>query len=85
MLLDMSSTKSKQLIKVKVKIGSQKEHVVHEEKNSYTVYTNSPARENRANISVIELLSDYLDIPKSMLRIKRGIKSKNKVIEIISE
>jgi uncharacterized protein YggU (UPF0235/DUF167 family) len=70
-------------IKVKVKIGSQKEKVVKED-DIYYVYTNSPARENRANISVIELLSDYFDIPKSYITIKRGYKSKTKFIEIKS-
>jgi hypothetical protein len=68
-------------IKVKVKIGSQKEKVVKKD-DIYYVYTNSPARENRANISVIELLSDYFDIPKSYITIKRGYKSKIKFVEI---
>ena len=68
-------------IKVKVKIGSQKEKVIKED-NIYYVYTNSPARDNKANISVIELLSEYLDIPKSCISIKRGHKSKVKFIEI---
>ncbi|KUK77281.1 MAG: hypothetical protein XD93_0424 [candidate division WS6 bacterium 34_10] len=70
-------------IKVRVKIGSQKEKVVKED-DTYYVYTNSPARENRANISVIELLSDYFNIPKSYIKIKRGQKSKNKIVEIKS-
>jgi uncharacterized protein YggU (UPF0235/DUF167 family) len=46
------------------------------------VYTTSPARDNKANISVIEQLSDYFDVPKNCITIKRGLKSKNKVIEI---
>jgi len=70
-------------IKVRVKIGSKKEKVVKED-DTYYVYTNSPARENRANISVIELLSDYFDIPKSYITIKRGHKSKTKFVEIKS-
>jgi hypothetical protein len=70
-------------IEVKVKIGSQKEKVV-KEKDTYYVYTNSPARDNKANISVIELLSEYLDTPKSNIKIKRGYKSKTKIIEIDS-
>jgi hypothetical protein len=68
-------------IKVKVKIGSKKEEVIKKD-NTYYVYTNSPTRENRANISVIELLSDYFDIPKSYITIKRGYRSKTKIIEI---
>jgi hypothetical protein len=73
----------KKIIKVKVKLRSQKERIV-KEKDTYYVYTNSPARDNKANISVIELLSEYLDIPKSNIKIKRGYKSKTKIIEIDS-
>jgi len=70
----------KNKIRVKVKIGSKKEQVIYNEDGSFTVYTNSPARDNRANISVIEQLSKQLDIPKSSMSIKKGGKSKNKVI-----
>lgn len=69
----------KNKIKVKVKIGTKRESVEYKD-GIYTVYTNSPARDNKANISVIEQLSKYLDIPKSSMQIKSGIKSKNKVI-----
>jgi hypothetical protein len=71
----------KKLLKVRVKIQSKKEYVDFKD-GIYYVYTNSPARDNRANISVIELLSKHLDIPKSYISIKKGLKSKNKVIEI---
>jgi hypothetical protein len=77
-----NNQRKKRFLKVKVKIGSQKEYVEFKD-DEYTVYTNSPAKDNRANISVIELLSDYLDVPKSYLTIKKGIKSKNKVVEIL--
>jgi len=68
-------------IKVKVKIGSHEEKVIYKD-GLYYVYTNSPPRDNRANISVIELLSEYFDISKSNITIKRGFKSKNKIVEI---
>jgi len=71
----------KKLLRVKVKIHSKKEYVDFKD-GIYFVYTNSPARNNRANLSVLELLSEYLDIPKSYISIKRGLKSKNKVVEI---
>lgn len=71
----------KKLLRVRVKIQSKKEYVNLVD-GIYYVYTNSPARDNLANISVIELLSKYLDIPKSYISIKKGLKSKNKVVEI---
>ena len=71
----------KQLLRVKVKIQSKKKYVDFRD-DIYYVYTNSPARDNLANISVIELLSKYLDIPKSYISIKKGQKNKNKIVEI---
>ena len=71
----------KKLLKVRVKIQSKRKSVDFKD-GIYFVYTNSPARDNLANISVIELLSGYFDIPKSYISIKKGSKSKNKVVEI---
>lgn len=77
----MNSPMTPKTIKCKVKIGSKKENVTYKD-GVYIIYTNSPARENRANISVIELLSEYLDIPKSRMSIKSGLKSKDKIVVI---
>jgi uncharacterized protein YggU (UPF0235/DUF167 family) len=71
----------KKTIKIQVKLNKQNNLVEYED-GKYTVYTTSPARDNKANISVIEQLSDYFDVPKNCITIKRGLKSKNKVIEI---
>ena len=38
---------------------------------------------NKANMKVIELLSEYLHLPKSQLKIIQGAKNKSKVIEIV--
>ena len=70
-----------EILRIKVKIGSKKESVTYKD-GLYTVYTNGPAKENRANISVIEQLSKYLDIPKSNITVKRGLKSKNKIVTV---
>jgi uncharacterized protein YggU (UPF0235/DUF167 family) len=68
-------------IQIIVKTKKQKNLVEFKDKK-YTVYTKSPAKDNKANISVIEQLSDYFDIPKRNITIKRGLKSKNKIVEI---
>lgn len=49
----------------------------------YYVYTKSPAKEGKANDSVIALLSEYLNISRSNINIKMGLKSKRKIVEII--
>jgi uncharacterized protein YggU (UPF0235/DUF167 family) len=48
----------------------------------YTVFVTQPPIENKANLALIESLSDYFDIPKSRIKIVAGLKSKNKVVEI---
>jgi uncharacterized protein YggU (UPF0235/DUF167 family) len=71
-------------IKVKVKTRSQRDWVENKE-GAYLVHTKKPARDNKANFAVIDLLSDYLDIPKSNLSIKHGLKNKTKTIYIVVE
>lgn len=71
-------------INVKVKIGSRKECVEYKD-GIYTVYTNSPAKENKANIAIISLLSKHLNIPKRNILIKKGLRSKNKILTILYE
>ncbi len=50
--------------------------------NSYVIYTKEPAIDNRANISIIEIISKEFDIKKTSIRIVHGIRSKYKIVEI---
>ena len=42
----------------------------------------APPVEGAANRALLELLSDYFHVPKSHIRIVRGVKSRTKVIQI---
>ncbi len=68
------------IIKVKV-IPNAKKDMISEGEN-IKVYTKSPAINNKANISVIELLANYFKIKKGNINIIKGQKSRNKIIEI---
>jgi uncharacterized protein YggU (UPF0235/DUF167 family) len=68
-------------ITVMVKANAKKNDVRFEN-DLYYVHTQSPSRDGKANISVIYLLSQYLKIPQSNLKIKLGFKSRKKVVEI---
>ena len=68
-------------ISVIVKTNS-KESKVEVKDNMYYVYTKSPAKENKANMEMIDLISEYLNIQKRNIFIKRGIKGKKKILEI---
>jgi len=73
--------KAERYLDVKVKPGSKKDWVEHKD-GIYIIHTKEPARDNKANFAVIDLLSKYLDIPKRNISIKHGLKSKTKTIYI---
>ena len=72
------------IIEVKVKSNAKvnKIEVVIENK-SYIVSTKQMAIDGKANLSIISLLSEYFNVSKKSIVIKRGISSSNKVIEIL--
>ena len=65
-----------------VKSRSKQNKVVKHSQTEYSVYTTKPAIHNFANLSVIDLLSKYLDIPKSRITIIHGAKSRRKTVNI---
>ncbi|HWP81922.1 MAG TPA: DUF167 domain-containing protein [Bacteroidota bacterium] len=70
-------------IQVYVKTQSRNEGVAVREDGSLVVHVRVLPIEGKANKRVIELLSRYLKKPKSSLRIIAGLKSKQKLIEVI--
>ena len=69
-------------ITVKLKPGSKEERVEKTGENEFSIRVNPPAREGKANQRLIELLSEYFDIPKNRISILRGHKARNKVLDI---
>ena len=70
-------------VSVRLKPNAKQEKVTAAEDGSLLAWVNAPPVEGRANAALIELLSETLDIPKSYLSIKRGLGSRNKVVEVI--
>lgn len=68
-------------ISVRVKPKSSKVKIERVD-NGYIAYIKEQAIENKANIALIKLLSEYFDIPKLKINILTGAKSKNKIVEI---
>lgn len=48
---------------------------------SYLIYVREAAIEGQANEALIKALAKYLDIPKTSLKIIRGLNSRHKLIE----
>ena len=71
-------------INILIKPNSTKGPLVELQSNGdLIVYVKEVAVENKANESLIKVLSKYYDKPKSSIKIIRGATSRNKVIEII--
>ncbi|MGC9066208.1 MAG: DUF167 domain-containing protein [Candidatus Ratteibacteria bacterium] len=70
-------------ITVKVKILSKEEKIVRSGPKQWIVYVKAPPSDGKANNQVIKLIAEYLKIPKSAVKIISGIKSRNKIIEIV--
>lgn len=50
--------------------------------NILKVYLTKPAAEGLANSQLIELLSEHFKVKKYQIKIKTGLKSRNKLVEI---
>jgi len=57
-------------------------NLVKEEKGSLKVYLTKPNQDGLANAQLIELLAEHLKVKKYQIRITRGHKSRDKIIEI---
>jgi uncharacterized protein (TIGR00251 family) len=71
-------------IQVKVKPNSKTEELVREG-DSFIVKVKEPAKEGRANQAVVELLAEHFKVPKSQVTILHGLRSRNKIIEVVEE
>ncbi len=68
-------------ISVKVKPNS-KVRKVEKIGEEYLVYLRSPPVEGRANSELLEILSEYFNVPKSSIKIINGQKTRKKILEI---
>lgn len=69
-------------ITVKVKPGAKISKVTAGSDGSYTVFTHARAHDGEANKAVIEAMAKYLGVAKTSIKLVRGAKSREKVIEV---
>ncbi len=70
------------LLSVKVKPNSKKPRIEETGEGSLTVYLKSPPLEGKANEELLARLAERYGVPKSRVRIKSGLSSKTKLVEI---
>ena len=68
-------------LKVKVHPNSKKDAVVKRAEDSFEVFVRAKPVEGKANDAVLDLLSEFLKIPRSRLRLVRGAMAHNKLVE----
>ena len=68
--------------RVKVKPNSKQQSIKEEPDGSFTVHLKSPPVDGKANEELIKVLAQRFDVPKSKIRIKTGLSSRQKLIEI---
>lgn len=69
-------------IQVMVKPGAKNEKIL-ESDDGLVVYLHARAHDGEANAALVKALSDYYGVSKSCVKILRGQKSHQKMVEII--
>ncbi len=68
--------------RVKVKPNSKSQNIKEEADGSLIVQLKSSPVDGKANDELIKLLAKQFDVPKSNIRIKSGLSSRQKLIEV---
>ncbi|MGJ5676187.1 MAG: DUF167 domain-containing protein [Nostochopsis sp.] len=69
-------------IKVKVKPNSKVQKIEETSDGSLNIHLKSPPVDGKANEELIKMLSEKYDIAKSRIKIKSGLTSRQKLIQI---
>ena len=67
---------------ITVKPGSSQEKIIKTAPSEFTDYLRAKPHDGEANTALIKLLSKYLDVPKTSIKIIRGSHSRIKTIEV---
>lgn len=70
------------ILKIKVKPNSENQEIIKINETEYIVNLKSFPEDNKANIELLKLLKKYFKVEVKDIKIIKGKKSKNKVIEI---
>ncbi|MCL5261823.1 MAG: DUF167 domain-containing protein [Patescibacteria group bacterium] len=70
------------LVKIKVRPASSKAGIERKSDEAFIVKTRAKAEAGKANNEALEIVGRYFGVPTSGLKIIRGLRSKNKMIEI---
>ncbi|MBM3331939.1 DUF167 domain-containing protein [candidate division WOR-3 bacterium] len=69
-------------LRIRVKPGAREEKVSREPDGSLLVSVTARAQEGKANEAVVKAVASFLRIPKSQVRIRSGLASRAKLLEV---
>ena len=70
------------LVSVRVKPNSKNPRIEEAADGSLTVYLKAPPVEGKANRELLARLAERFGVPKSRVRIRHGVSSRNKVVQV---
>ena len=69
-------------IKIKVQTNCKKEEIIKRGEDSFLIKVKEKPIQGKANDKVLEMISEHLDIGAKKIRIIKGSKTPNKLLEI---
>lgn len=72
-------------ITVHAKPNSDERKIKKMDDNLYKVWTKEPAKDNKANFDILNIIAEHFHIPASSVKLLGGRTSKNKVFKIQNE
>jgi len=70
-------------MKIKIRVQpNAKQNKLVEESGRYKVYLTAPPVEGKANQALIEFLSEHFKVKRSRIKLLKGAKSRDKLVEI---
>jgi uncharacterized protein len=73
------------LVKIRVTPSAKEARVVKIDEDSFEVRVDERAVGGRANKRLLEILSDHFMVPKSRVFIVKGMRSRDKIVQVILE
>jgi len=69
-------------VSIQAKTNKKEEKIVQLGQDTFEVWTTKSPHDNEANMDIVRILSKYFDVPKTSIRLVRGVTSKTKIFEI---
>lgn len=69
-------------INVTVTPNSNISEVIKLDESNYKIRVDAPPSGGEANKRLVEILSEYFNVPKSSIKILKGFKNRNKIVSI---